>query len=58
MVSSSIQVVVVIALGLAAFNWFTNNRIYERDIATMRREAQEAINAGEQRIILELRRQS
>jgi hypothetical protein len=57
MVSTSLQVVVVIALGLAAFSWFSNNRLYERDVATVRREAQEAIATLEKSTTLEVQKQ-
>jgi hypothetical protein len=55
MVSTSIQVVVVIALGLAAFSWFTNNRQYERDMATISREAKDqiAVVAEQQKLALQ-----
>src|SRR5258706_15519887 len=53
-ISTSIQVVVVMALGLAAFSWFTNTRIYERDLVAIRRETESALANAEQRIGVEL----
>jgi len=55
--STSIQVVVVLAFALAAFSWFTNNKVYERDIASIRREAQELMTTAEQRVMLTVQKQ-
>jgi hypothetical protein len=48
--TAGIQVVVVIALALAAFSWYTNNRIYERDLDAVRRELENAVAVAEARI--------
>jgi hypothetical protein len=56
MVSTAIQVVVGLAVALAAFSWFTNNRIYERDIATIRREVAEGADTLTQKASLEVQK--
>ena len=58
LVSASMQVVIVVALGLAAFSWWTTNRQYERDAQVLRDHAAALVTAAEERITTEISKQS